>query len=130
MAFSLESLVVPRVYCPRCQGTCSRLPVCLAPLRQCRWATLQAVLEGLIGRELRRAVGRRTGPGRRTLGRWWQWLTGRFAVHGFHLRSRFCELGRPGAWKGFWSACFQRLGLSQAMLKLEGAGVVVPPQQP
>ena len=126
VAFSLESLVIPRFYCPACQGTCSRLPACLAPRRQYRWATQQAVLERLMGGESRRTVARRKGPGRRTLGRWWQWLQGRFAEHGFHLRSRFAELGRAGDWKGFWSSCFQRRGLGPAMLALERAGVVVP----
>ena len=44
MAFSLGSLFIPRFYCPKCHGTCSRLPACLSPRRQYWWQSQQAVL--------------------------------------------------------------------------------------
>jgi len=126
MAFSLGSLLMPRFYCPKCHRTCSRLPACLAPRRQYWWGTQQAVLEGLIAGEPVRAVARRMWPARRTIGRWWQRLEARFDVHALHLRSRFAELGRAVDWKGFWSRCFERMSLSEAMGWLDRLEVIVP----
>ncbi len=65
-------------------------------------------------------------PSRRTVGRWWRWLEARFDVHALHLRSRFAELGRAVDWKGFWSRCFERMSLSEAMGWLDRVGVSVP----
>jgi hypothetical protein len=65
-------------------------------------------------------------PGRRTIGRWWQSLEGRFDEHALHLRSRFSELGRAVDWKGFWSRCLERMSLAEAMGRLDRAGVSVP----
>ena len=123
---SLGSLFIPRFYCPKCRGTCSRLPVCLAPRRQYWWQTQQAVLEELISGQSIREVARRLCPSRRTLRRWWRWLEERFGVHALHLRSRFASLGRSVDWKGFWSLCFERMGLSEAMAWLDLSGVSVP----
>jgi len=126
MAFSLGSLFIPRFYCPKCHGTCSRLPACLSPRRQYWWQRQQAVLERLIRGASIREVARRLRPSRRTIGRWWQWLAARFDVHGLHLRSRFPELGRAVDWKAFWSLCFKCMSLGEAMGWLDHAGVRVP----
>ncbi len=126
LAFLLKPLFIPRFYCPQCRSTCSRLPVCVAPWRQYLWKAQQAVLERLLAGASRREVARAYWPSRRTIGRWWQWLKARFAEHSFHLRSRFADLGRAVNLPAFWRACFERLGLAEAMAWLEHQGVVVP----
>jgi len=126
LAFSLDTLLIPRFYCPKCRGTCSRLPGCLAPRRQYWWGSQQAVLAGLIGGQSIRAVARQRWPSRRTIGRWWAWLQGQFDGYSLHLRSRFAQLGRAVDWKAFWSLCFEHMSLSGAMGWLDQAGVSVP----
>ncbi len=126
MAFSLGMLRIPRFYCPTCHGTCSRLPACLSPRRQYWWRSQQAVLERLISGKSIHEVARRMKAGRRTIGRWWQWLEGQFDVHSLYLRSRFPELGRAVDWKAFWSLCLERMSLGEAMGWLDRAGVRVP----
>ncbi len=127
MAFSLESLCIPRFYCPLCHVTCSRLPACLAPRRQYWWKSQQVVLQWLIaGSSIYAAVARCTWPSRRTIARWWRWLERRFDEYALHLRSRFAELGRAVDRKGFWSLCFEQMGLSEAMALLDQLGVRVP----
>jgi len=126
LAFSLGSLFIPRFYCPKCRGTSSRLPACLAPRRQYWWQAQQRVLERLISGQSVREVARGMWPSRRTVGRWWNWLQGQFDEYGLHLRSRFPELGRSVDWKAFWSLCFERMSLGEAMGWLDRAGVSVP----
>ena len=126
MAFSLGSLFIPRFYCPKCRGTCSRLPACLSPRRQYWWTIQQTVLIRLVMGVSLREVARSLWPSRHTVGRWWQWLMKEFAVHGLHLRSRFPELGRAVDWKAFWSLCFERMSLGEAMGWLDPVGVSVP----
>ena len=126
MAFLLGSLFIPRFYCPKCRGTCSRLPACLSPRRQYWWKSQQAVLERLLSGASIREVARRMWPSRRSIGRWWQWLKGRFDEHALHLRSRFPELGRAVDWKAFWSRCFECMNLCEAMGWLDRIGVRVP----
>jgi hypothetical protein len=126
LVFLLGSLFIPRFYCPNCRGTCSRLPGCLAPSRQYWWRTQQAVLEGLLSGQSVREVARRKRPSRRTVGRWKDWLQSQFDVHSLHLRSRFAELGQSVDWKAFWSLCFERMRLGEAMGWLDRAGVSVP----
>jgi hypothetical protein len=73
-----------------------------------------------------REVARQLWPSRRTIGRWWQWLKGRFDEHALHLRSRFPELGRAVDWQAFWLRCFEYMNLNEAMGRLDQAGVRVP----
>ncbi len=126
MAFSLGALYIPRFYCPTCRGTCSRLPACLSPRHQYRWTSQQAVLALLLAGTSIREVARCLWPSRRTVGRWWRRLEGRFDLHALHLRSRFPELGRSVDWKAFWSLCFERMSLGEAMGWLDRVGVSVP----
>ncbi len=79
----------------------------------------------LVGMSLR-AVARSLWPSRRTISRWWRWLRARCDVHGFHLRSRFAELGRAMDWKAFWSLCLARMSLGEAMGWLDRVAVDVP----
>jgi len=73
-----------------------------------------------------REVARSLWPSRRTIGRWWQWLMARFDTHSLHLRSRFPALGRAVDWKAFWSLCFERMSLGEAMGWLDRVEVRVP----
>ena len=126
LAFSLRSLFIPRFYCPKCRGTCSRLPACLSPRRQYWWAAQQVVLMPLMTGVSFRAVARSLWPSRRTIGRWWQWLMADFDTHSLHLRSRFPELGRAVDWKAFWLLCFEHMKLGEAMGWLDRMEVQVP----
>jgi len=126
IAFSLGSLFIPRFYCPKCHGTCSRLPACLSPRRQYWWKSQQAILEWLMMGMSLREVARSLWPSRRTIGRWWQWLMAGFDTHSLHLRSRFPALGRAVDWKAFWSLCFERMSLGEAMGWLDRVEVRVP----
>ncbi len=126
MAFSLGSLFIPRFICPKCRGTCSRLPACLSPRRQYWWATQQVVLMRLVMGLSLHEVARSLWPSRRTIRRWWRWLEEAFDVHGLHLRSRFPQLGRAVDWKAFWSRCFEHMSLGEAMGWLDRVEVRVP----
>jgi transposase-like protein len=126
LAFLLGPLFIPRFYCPNCRATCSRLPGCLSPRRQYGWQSQQAVLQALVFGHAIRAVARWLWPSRRTVGRWWRRLEGRFDLHALHLRSRFSELGRSVDWKTFWTLCLERMGLHEAMGWLDRVGVSVP----
>jgi transposase-like protein len=126
LAFVLEALFIPRFFCPHCRSTCSRLPTCVAPRRQYLWKAQQAVLERLLAGASRREVACAHTPSRRTIGRWWPWLKERFVEHSFPLRSRFADLGRAVNLPAFWRACFERLGLAEAMAWIEREGVIVP----
>jgi transposase-like protein len=126
MAFSLGPIPIPRFLCPQCRRTCSRLPMCLAPRRHYLWGVQEVVLIGLsVGESIRR-IGQRVLPSRRTIGRWWERLKGRFDLHSLHLRSRFAELGRGVGVSAFWSGCLERMRLCEAMAWLDRDGVVVP----
>ena len=126
MARLLGSLFIPRFYCPKCQGTCSRLPACLSPRRQYWWKTQQAVFEGLLKGASIRELARGLWPSRRTIGRWWRALQARFDELSFSLRSRFPQLGRAEDGKAFWSNCFEQMSLAMAMSQLDQAGISVP----
>ena len=84
------------------------------------------MLQGLLVGMSFRAVARSLWPSRRTIGRWWRCLRARFDVHSFHLRSRFAALGRAVDWKAFWSLCFERMSLGEAMGWLDRVEVDVP----
>ncbi len=126
MACFLGSLFIPRFYCPKCQGTCSRLPACLSPRRQYWWKTQQAVFEGLLKGASIRELARGLWPSRRTIGRWWRALQARFDELSFSLRSRFPQLGRAEDGKAFWLNCFEQMSLAMAMSQLDQAGISVP----
>jgi transposase-like protein len=126
LAFSLDPLLIPRFLCPWCGSSCSRLPACVPPWRQYLWKAQQVVLERLLAGASLREVARAYAPSRRTVGRWWQWLKAHFAEQSFYLRSRFADLGGAVNLPGFWSVCFERMALSEAMAWLEHDGVDVP----
>ncbi len=122
----LNPVPIPRFFCPHCQGTCSRLPQCLAPRRWYEWAMQQAVLWLLATDRSIREVSRELRPSRRTVGRWWRHWQGRFSLHAPSLRAWFPELGRQGEIRSFWRACLTRLPLSLAMVLVHQSGVPVP----
>ncbi len=126
LAFLLGPLLIPRFFCPHCRATCSRLPGCLSPRRQYGWQRQQAVLARWLGGASIREVARWLWPSRRTVGRWRRWLQASFDLHALHLRSRFPAFGRSAGWRGFWTRCFERMTLGEAMGWIELAGVSVP----
>jgi transposase-like protein len=126
LALVLEPVLIPRFLCRCCRRSCSRLPACLSPRRQYRWRLQQMVLERLLAGASLREAARASAPSRHTVGRWWRRLGACFAEHGFHLRSRFAELGRAVGLPEFWRACLDRMGLAEAMVWLDHDGVSVP----
>lgn len=117
---------IPRFCCPGCRHTCSRLPACIAPRRWYGWAVQQQALLMLLAGYSLHGVSLIAQPCRHTLRRWWQWLAARSGDFGFHLRSRFPELGRASDGHLFWRACLARMPLSDAMAWLDRNGVCVP----
>jgi hypothetical protein len=123
---SLNPVVIPRFYCPHCRMTCSRLPECVPPRRWYLWSIQQAMLVVVLAGASLRAASRPGPASRRTLGRWWRWLQGRFVVHSFHLRRVWLALGRHAEAVTFWSAALAQRGLGAWMGVLDALGEVVP----
>lgn len=115
-----------RFYCHECRRTCSRLPACIAPRRWFCWEIQQQALLMLLAGYSLHGASLVTRTCRRTIRRWWQWLAVRGGEFGFHLRSRFPELGRAPDWNAFWRACLDCMTLSDAMAWLDQHGVSVP----
>jgi len=122
----LNPVPIPRFFCPHCQGTCSRLPQCLAPRRWYGWAVQQAVLAALVAGHSVRQVSRQLAPSRWTVARWWSWLRSCFPRHAASLRSRCAALGRHAGWCAFWGACLSLMPLSAAMWQVHQSGLPIP----
>ena len=63
---------------------------------------------------------------RHTVSRWFNQLYDKFDFHSDVLRQHNADLGRTSVFEDFWSACFEKISLSEAMLLCNGAGVSVP----
>ncbi|MFC4523628.1 DUF6431 domain-containing protein [Cupriavidus pinatubonensis] len=123
---TLNSVPVPRYRCAACRRTCSRLPLCICPLRWYGWALQQLVFALIfVGMSLR-CTAAVAGVDRRTVRRWWGWLLRRSGDFAFALRSRFPELGRTADTTAFWQACLAFMPLCQAMSWLDLDGLDVP----
>jgi hypothetical protein len=86
----------------------------------------QTVLLLLLAGQSFHSASRQAGMDRHTLRRWWRWLAMRGEAFGFHLRSRFPELGRSPDGPAFWRSCPDCMPLSDAMAWLDRQGVSVP----
>lgn len=106
---------VLRFLCSPCQGTCSRLPLCVAPRRWYDWAVQQIALLLLLSGSSLAACAEHCGLGRHTLGRWRAWLALHSETFKFWLCSRFPELGRIADHAPFWRHVFDTLSLARAM---------------
>jgi len=63
---------------------------------------------------------------RRTVRRWWNWLSSNTSTFEFFLRSRYPEWGRTSDWPSFWRICLSVMPLSCVMTWLDHDGVIVP----
>ena len=119
-------LPIPRFFCPHCNSTCSRLPMCLSPRRWYPWdaqgLALLLVLEVIPLARIREWVGACAD----TVRRWRTWLAERSGTLEFHLRSAFPYLGRHGQGDAFWSAALRKPGLPEAMAAVCRQEVPVP----
>jgi transposase-like protein len=126
----LNPIPVPRYYCPGCEGTCSRLPSCIAPRRWYLWSVQQAVLLCLLsGTSLRKCADTLAcllGPSGSTVRRWWRWLQARHDQFAFHLRNHQPQWGRAAQWQQFWQLALQEEPLRELMAYLDGLGLTVP----
>lgn len=125
-ANTLNSIPIPRFYCCDCKHTCSVLPECIPPRRWYLWSIQQAVLLLVLMGQSATAISQFHMPGRRTIGRWLQWLQERSDEFCFHLKSRDSKLGYYSNFTDFWSRCFEQWGLAKVMIFLNGQGLMVP----
>ena len=122
---SLNPVPVSRYLCPGCEGTCSRLPLCIAPRRWYDWGMQQVVLLLILAGCSLHQCSRSTLFERRTLRRWRDWLVARSESFAFFLRSRFAELGRSSDRDSFWLQVINTMSLGQAMAWLD-RDLIVP----
>jgi len=136
---SLNPIAIPRFLCKNpddCKRTCSTLPECIPPHRHFPWLIQQAVLLLICSGMSYESVSAESiieesmpfvkTPSLRTINRWTQRLQSRFSVHASHLRSVLAPLGRFTELIPFWSELLKDFSLSQVMLNLNNARVVVP----
>ena len=116
---------IPRFFCPGCQRTCSRLPLCIAPRRWYDWAIQQRALCCLAAGGSLHAAARCCQVARHTARRWWAWLTERGEQFAFFLRSRFPDWGRISDRVAFWRARLTQHPLAELMAWLE-RDLIVP----
>lgn len=112
---NLNPIPIPRYLCAGCERTCSRVPECIAPRRWYNWIVQAVYLRAALRQAPPEAATSSSHPGRRTIGRWWNWLCECGAVFRFHLSSRFAELGRVGGEHDYWRHVLETMGLSRAM---------------
>jgi hypothetical protein len=122
----LNSIPVPRFWCPGCKHSCSRLPACIAPRRWYDWAKQQAVLIALLMGESLNACAPTHGIGLDTARRWWRWLQQRTEMFRFRLLTQWSEWGRAVGWGGFWRLAFSVRPLRDSMAWLDNQGLRVP----
>lgn len=122
---SLNPVPVLRFLCRACEGTCSRLPACMAPRRWYDWVVQQTVLMLVLSGMSLHGCARCSGFDRRTVRRWRDWLHERGEQFAFFLRSRWSELGRVADFDAFWRNVIDELSLQQAMTWLD-RDLVVP----
>ena len=120
----LNPVCIPRFFCPHCQGTCSRLPQCLAPRRWDGWAVQQAVLALRVAGHSVRQVSRQLAPSRWTVARWGSRLRSCFPLHAASLRCP--PLGRHAGLCAFWGACLSLMPWSAAMWQVHQSGLAIP----
>jgi hypothetical protein len=72
------------------------------------------------------ATAKKVIPSRHTISRWLGRLKERFRLHKDVLTGHFIDLGRSSGFTEFWSACFKKIHLSQAMCFCNAAGVDIP----
>lgn len=122
----LNPIRIPRYLCSSCQRSCSRLPECIPPRRWYSWSSQQQVLQSLLSIYSLRGCSAAHGLCRRTVRRWWNWLSSSTSTFEFFLRSRYPEWGRATEWQSFWRTCLSCMPLSGVMAWLDHDGIDVP----
>jgi transposase-like protein len=125
-ASALNPIPIPRFFCSSCKRTTSVLPECIAPCRWFMWDIQQAVLLQILLKGGFRQASQIFSVGRSTCRRWWNRFKDRHLLHGSALRNYYPELGYQENFNSFWSACFQKISLSKAMLLCHQSGVQIP----
>ncbi len=125
-ASSLNPVTIPRYYCTLCHNTCSVLPECIPPQRHYPWLIQQSVLLSVLSGESYQKTSKDNKPSRWTISRWQKRLKTRFLIHTSHLRSWLPKLGRMTEFNEFWQSVLKECSLSNAMLILNNAEVVIP----
>ncbi len=122
----LNPIPIPRYLCSSCRHSCSRLPECIPPRRWYSWLLQQQVLQSLLSFYSLHGSSAALGLCRRTVRRWWNWLSSNTTTFEFFLRSRYPECGRTSDWQSFWRTCLSVMPLSGIMAWLDHDGVAVP----
>jgi hypothetical protein len=113
---SLNPIPILRFRCGNgCGRTCSRLPLCIAPLRWHDWAVQQCALLVLLRGGSQRHASREAKVDRHTVRRWWNWLATRHDAFSALLRSRFPDLGRTVDSAHFWRNLIEHMPFAEAM---------------
>ena len=112
---NLNPIPMPRYLCAGCEGTCSRVPECIAPRRWYNWIVQAVYLRAVMREAQPEGEASASHPTRRTIQRWWNWLRECGPVFRFHLSSRFAEVGRVGGECDYWCHVIETMGLSRAM---------------
>lgn len=123
---SLNPVPISRFYCPACHHTCSTLPECIPPRRWYLWLIQQAAfLLNLAGHSCR-SISRQLMPGRHTISRWWRQWQARHDEFSWVLRTLQPRFGYTPDFVAFWRLCLSETPLSQVMIWLNQAGVIIP----
>lgn len=121
-----DLVCVFRFFCPHCHRTCSTLPEYMSPRRWYLWDVQQMAMALFFAGKSLTAIAKTIAPSRHTISRWLGRLKERFKLHKDTLCQHFMDLGRTDDFVGFWSACFRKISLSQAMYFCNVAGVNIP----
>jgi transposase-like protein len=117
---------ISRFFCSHCHHTCSTLPEFMSPHRWYLWRIQQAAIVLVLAGKSIASVAKEIVLSRHTVNRWMGRLKERFRFHKDVLCQNLIDLGRTDDFAGFWSACFSKIPLSQAMLFCHIAGVNIP----
>ena len=121
----LNPISIQRFLCRCCKRTFSVLPECIPPQRWYLWDTQQSALILWLKKMSYKSISKKLLPDRKTISRWISRLHDKFLVYADHLKTLsqdFCSC----SFDIFWHKCLYRWRLSEVMLIMNNAGIVVP----